>query len=295
MSSLFKNLITRQQNDGADVGPNLIINPRPKLRFEQSAIAESTPQEIEPVSSPATTSIESSDNEAPPSVSASNTHQTVTKKIMETAAKIDQSSASIAAVEEHHAQLQPVTNKSTQAITNEFFFNETKLDQSTTELNNPSIAPQPQTQRIIEQRLATIINNNLGQLSAESDTKDAQQIQTQTESFETINNIFNTSEKNPPENIRQDPGNSPLKNHDQSQKGLLQVPSWLAEIKTELSTRMQTPDAPATAEPVINVTIGRIEVKAIKTDTEQAAKTVNKPSGIMGLDDYLKQRNKGRS
>jgi len=41
---------------------------------------------------------------------------------------------------------------------------------------------------------------------------------------------------------------------------------------------------------VINVTIGRVEVRAVHTEAPKNARHSNKPAGVMTLDDYLKKR-----
>lgn len=90
-----------------------------------------------------------------------------------------------------------------------------------------------------------------------------------------------------------------IENHPAStkthQSGLLQTPEWVAEIKTDLKNRYRKINTQAGPEPVVNVTIGRVEVRAVQTVSVKQAKTRNKPSGIMSLDDYLKQRNRGRA
>lgn len=75
-------------------------------------------------------------------------------------------------------------------------------------------------------------------------------------------------------------------NHtDQSQ---LEPPSWLADLKNKLTQRLQ--DAEKKPDPVINVTIGRVEVRAVQTDTQKIKQQTKKPTGVMTLDDYLKRR-----
>lgn len=77
--------------------------------------------------------------------------------------------------------------------------------------------------------------------------------------------------------------------------GLLELPSWLAEMQAEFSRRWQKMDSRAEAEPVINVTIGRVEVRAVQTEPPKQSKRKNKPISVMGLDEYLKQRGRGRA
>ena len=70
----------------------------------------------------------------------------------------------------------------------------------------------------------------------------------------------------------------------------LEPPSWLAEIENRFNTPLQAKEVKT--EPVINVTIGRVEVRAVQAETEAATKTrhAKKPTGVMPLDEYLKKR-----
>jgi len=51
------------------------------------------------------------------------------------------------------------------------------------------------------------------------------------------------------------------------------------------------PPAAATAPPTINVTIGRVEIRAVPPLAQQRAKP--KPATVLSLEDYLRQRAKG--
>ncbi len=72
----------------------------------------------------------------------------------------------------------------------------------------------------------------------------------------------------------------------------LEPPSWLPEIESQINQRLQ--EIEAKAEPVVNVTIGRVEVRAVQSETPKQAKHQKKPIGVMSLDDYLKQRDVGK-
>lgn len=81
-----------------------------------------------------------------------------------------------------------------------------------------------------------------------------------------------------------------------SQTGYLQTPAWLTGMQAELNNRWREINAQSQAEPVINVTIGRVEVRAINTESVKPLAAQNKPTGVLSLDDYLKQReSKGRT
>jgi len=81
------------------------------------------------------------------------------------------------------------------------------------------------------------------------------------------------------------------------QSGLLQPPSWLTEMQADLNNRWQGINSQLESpEPIVNVTIGRVEVRAVQTSSETQPRPKKKPSGVMSLDDYLKQReHKGRA
>ncbi|MEA1978380.1 MAG: hypothetical protein U9N80_10825 [Chloroflexota bacterium] len=70
--------------------------------------------------------------------------------------------------------------------------------------------------------------------------------------------------------------------------GRLEPPSWLPDMEAQFNQRLQEKEAKA--EPVINVTIGRVEVRAVQADAPKKAKHQKKPSGVMSLDEYLNQR-----
>lgn len=82
-------------------------------------------------------------------------------------------------------------------------------------------------------------------------------------------------------------------------EGVLNIPHWLADMQAEINQRQQHINANAkvaATKPVVNVTIGRVEVRAVQDSGLQASKSQQqaqkKPSGVMSLDDYLKSRDK---
>ena len=78
------------------------------------------------------------------------------------------------------------------------------------------------------------------------------------------------------------------------QDGLLQIPNWLTQIQADLNNRWQEISNKTETEPVVNVSIGRVEVRATQAQTPKKAKETVKPTGVMSLNDYLSQR-EGRS
>lgn len=68
----------------------------------------------------------------------------------------------------------------------------------------------------------------------------------------------------------------------------LEAPPWLADMASQLSQRLQEKETQA--EAVINVTIGRVEVRAVQAETPKSVRHTSKLTGVMTLDDYLKRR-----
>ncbi|WP_141737079.1 hypothetical protein [Marinobacter sp. X15-166B] len=74
--------------------------------------------------------------------------------------------------------------------------------------------------------------------------------------------------------------------------GALQIPDWLAAIQSELGNRWRERNQRAQSEPVVNVTIGRVEVRAIQDKADKPAQARHRPSGVMTLEAYLQQRDR---
>lgn len=85
-------------------------------------------------------------------------------------------------------------------------------------------------------------------------------------------------------------GEIPIENADALSYGLLGTPSRLSQQHNELHKRYLVNGAQTDTEPVINVTIGCVEVKATNLQAEKQPKRLKKPSGIMSLDMYLHRR-----
>jgi hypothetical protein len=79
-------------------------------------------------------------------------------------------------------------------------------------------------------------------------------------------------------------------NRDISRDGSLEPPTWLSDMQTEFNRRWNELNSKPEPEPVINVTIGRVEVRAVQADTPKKTQRKKKPSSVMSLDAYLNQR-----
>ena len=74
------------------------------------------------------------------------------------------------------------------------------------------------------------------------------------------------------------------------QSGLLQTPSELTTLLPGFNQGRREDDKHSSVESVVNVSIGRVEVKAVPAQNKKTPKSIHKPSGIMSLGDYLKRR-----
>ena len=74
----------------------------------------------------------------------------------------------------------------------------------------------------------------------------------------------------------------------QTSNNSTQPPLWMSELTARLNTGISENEAKT--DPIVNVTIGRVEVRAVQADSPQKAKQPKKPTGIMPLNEYLKKR-----
>jgi hypothetical protein len=79
-----------------------------------------------------------------------------------------------------------------------------------------------------------------------------------------------------------------------SMKGALRIPAWLTDLQTNLNNRWQELNTQSQPEPIINVTIGRVEVRATNPEPSKQRTASEKPKGVLSLDEYLKQRESKR-
>jgi hypothetical protein len=73
--------------------------------------------------------------------------------------------------------------------------------------------------------------------------------------------------------------------------GPLRTPGWVAEIQSALQERHGPGRPSAEPEPTVNVTIGRIDIRAVRRETRDRSGPGPEPGRIMSLDDYLDKRN----
>jgi hypothetical protein len=74
----------------------------------------------------------------------------------------------------------------------------------------------------------------------------------------------------------------------------LLAPAWLPDVQQALLAALNTGGAKLAEAPSITVTIGQVDVRAETSAKEHRSSTGDAPSGIMTLETYLKQRDRGR-
>ena len=149
---------------------------------------------------------------------------------------------------------------------------------------------QPTTQLDMPQRLHPNEENRTSGITQNSDKKRTQNSSNQnkqhTAQHEAAARLINASQ----DAFATQTASSPTSPYN---SGLLKAPDWLNQIQAELQDRWQALNLQAQAEPVINVTIGRVEVRAVQVDSPQPPRKKSTSSNsIMTLDSYLKQRDR---
>lgn len=135
----------------------------------------------------------------------------------------------------------------------------------------------------VDNRFSKLTQQSAQSLSQQGDQQGAQQ------------STYKSSNKRLHQNAQNvgsaDPASSPS---SLSNSGSLQAPDWLNQIQVDLQDRWQAQafNQKSQAEPVVNVSIGRVEVRAVQADSTPARKKRTLPSGVMTLESYLKQRDR---
>lgn len=107
---------------------------------------------------------------------------------------------------------------------------------------------------------------------------------------------LNTAFIQPADKLKKQNIENRLEHYESDQAGAMQIPDWLTDMQADFNARWQRINAQTKSDHVINVTIGRIEVRAVQAEATKKPKAHHKPSGVMNLDEYLKQReNRGRA
>ena len=311
MSHFLHNLIVRHQAAGDSLEASQIIQPRPKSRFEielnETSNLSQSDSGIEEIISSA----------SKPSSQSPQTAEFHQSKIDNTssAADTDENDASELTDSMSNLLVEKPTLRETSEVSAHNQMSreiEYQTDFSKSEQQSPGIDVPIERQMLsisdeLQPRVHTILHrlNALQSKHDELSSADTFQLDNaisdkllsssqelnfipeQALGYVQIDNVQNKNIKS--QSQKQD------KRSDTHQSGLMQNPDWLSQLQSELNQRQREISNQIESETVVNVTIGRVEVKAIQTDSAQKPKSSNKPSGIMSLDDYLTKRDKGRA
>ena len=304
MSQILRNIINRHQSGGVGLEASQIVQPRQRSRFESAGSSGEIIAQHEIEIEPAT----SSASEQTSSSSPRSAHQrTDTAKSSSNAApqtdvvneSVRLSSPSLDQLAEQTPSI-TTENKGSQHAKDQVVLNQVSEQSRGRDLSTRTgLRPRIRTvlQRLDKQQLKTDNQQSTGAMQAETaalNTSMGFDTGSAAESKESVvspeqNQILahNGSEKSSTE-IRGDQGYA-------DQSGLLQIPDWLTAMQIDLSNRWQQIKSLSAPESVVNVTIGRVEVKAVNSDSLKQAKAKTKPRGIMSLGEYLQRRNEERA
>jgi hypothetical protein len=149
--------------------------------------------------------------------------------------------------------------------------------------NLRSIVPAPQEEFYTSRRVPSVGDAHAGD-ALDEPTYQSRQQASMDDGAERANGP-NTNGPMQPENAAD--------HRDRPHNALLAPPSWFSEMQVQSMLPGNRPNNQPPPEPVINVTIGRIEVKATKMQETPRVRQQQKPSGVMSLEKYLRQSERG--
>ncbi|BBB29397.1 hypothetical protein [Neptunomonas japonica] len=301
----IQSLMTRNQTDNAQThtlsGNRLIVQPRQPLRFEEKSLKETAQVPVQEHDSPHIRS-ELSANMRPQEQSSLEPNKTVpvhNLSSLETIKKIPELNLYSADVKTNSLEKnqEPLFNNSIESS-----FSKGSFDGPFSApfiRNNGKTKPVSQEKPLSEEKQPPLIVDHALN----------QRIQTVLQSLSTnthtVTNI-STDDQLPlrePVKLASQPASSVLGKPDVKRQALseqnistgeLQTPDWLAELRSGLQQRWQAQNQVANVEPVINVTIGRVDVRAVTESTAPQVNTSKKPVSTMTLESYLEQRDRRR-
>ncbi len=286
MSHFLKNLIARHQSDSG----SHFVQPRPKSRFETDSVSGASPGQ---------------NNSIENNLLHDNSHQDDLNKYRSATVRLGDDV-------NQPADMSPQATAGNEDI---FFTSDINHQQHSQRTESVQSTSQPTAQQLsindtLNLRIQTIIarfKNEQDQHSDEQAPADQQlnsAILTTDSELNQTTKAHSQAQRVTPvqtlENTRSAHPNKHSAEHQNADRasdqiGSLQTPNWLSEMQTDLASRLRAIENQNSTEPVINVTIGRVEVKAIQQGSAKQPTAHNKPSGIMSLNDYLKQRDRARS
>lgn len=315
MTNFFKNLISRHVPLGSGESTISVVSPRPKYKFEEdNATASNTGMESNLVSSPSdfkrnTEPVENVSNsitQSEPALHRSDTQfsDSDTGPVPEvivppdgnselvsfkTEIGINQNSANIDRFDNSIKQNTLGTHENAQKTSGVF----NDLAGASNSLQHSMLQDQVDSilQRINETNINPYVVPRVSSFGFKNEL--ASSDNTLKSPFENSGDLSNSD--SPSELNRASENLSSISeqahNRETVSEGVLNTPVWLSEMETSLNQQLQKLNQHKnTPEPVVNVTIGRVEVRAIQANPTKKQNLQKKPNGVMSLDEYLQQR-----
>ena len=328
MSYFMQNLIERHQQGTGIPEASRIIQPRPKARFESNLgvadfIQNETGHDYGQAASPepesrvdlALHNVKASEPLLTGRQALNNTQTPVLQSIDNSTAEIEAQqpfgdlNQRIDALTAKFGQKKSVSAPLITVIENKAYQQEetqhqTERPESTIQVDNQNLSITEQ----LNQRIQATLQHLNSQTPPASTDNIVVEVQQEPLFSDTNNSVADRVEQipyapeptpnveEPPVKLKKTAQESQKERTKAPQAGVLQIPGWLAAMQADLNRHWQEDNGKPEVEPVVNVTIGRVEVRAVQADSAKQPKTRNKPSGVMSLDDYLKQRDsRGRA
>lgn len=320
MKGFFDHLITRHQTPEDNLGNSMLmamVQPRPKIRFENANItpANRSDESPEAQSSKSNFSTVQSLLDESSVTAAAPGHRTPHSRLDHpvgesiSTSKLQNKSYSSDEKEHRKSSSTPYFNQFTQQKKKGLLHDEYKQQMPNLNIthddnlgNNKNGIPEKNYHSLDED-----LTNHIQQIIQRLHTPDSEaKISEKNPLISDLSSqVYETSSPIKTSSINKESSNqaNPLESNTNNKQevqddlnsgtGLLQTPPWLAQLQTDLQHRWQQVNTKSEAESVVNVTIGRVEVKAVQAQTTAQLKSPKKPVGVMSLDAYLKQRKHG--
>jgi len=303
MSYFLRNLIARHRVGGARAETNHVVEPRLKSRFEaDSNTGSSLSQHVSGIG-PIVTSVGeelSPDQHIRPDLRSSNRKENSVPGhlIVESGNQI----ATLTEASEQESMAPETPLDMTQSKRKHAIDARTER----TRIAEPKSSQRLSVSKDLNHRMQTILHRLGHQQSQHAENQTSTEPEQYPALKKPVNNaIAGTAQRTlmpetildikPTGRIGKQSINNRSEQQESRQSGLLQTPNWLTEMQFDLNNRWREINPRTEPEPVVNVTIGRVEVRAVQSPSAKQPERRNKPGGIMSLDDYLKQRTRGQA
>lgn len=305
MNHFLNNLIFRNQAESTNLEGRTIVQPRPRSRFESNSNLGTPTDQHSPDTESMTMATSNSSSVTPKMGPRDQTNADKKNKATNHQA-VDDNNFISALKQPAEQTFIPQKTSRIKGQTNAYAESVSKTEPST-QFDEQAGGQKLSSSEELNQRIQTIMQHLNAQQTQRTGEPSSTEIHQHTAFFNAADAI---DKKIPTESpfeiepavnveqtgcVKQHGIDNRARQRKTHQSGSLQTPNWLTEMQSALNSRLREMNTQEKSEPTVNVTIGRVEVRAVHKAPAKQTKLQNKPSGIMSLDDYLEQRNKGQS